>query len=327
MTIILEAHGMEKSFRVKGGTVRALRGVDLAVREGETLALVGESGCGKSTLARALALIDPPDGGTLLFDGLPLNGLGRRALRPFRRALQMVFQDPYGSLNPRLAVGAIVAEPLVIHGIGSAVERRQAVAELLEAVGLHPEDANRYPHEFSGGQRQRIAIARALAPAPRIIVADEPVSALDVSVQSQILNLLLDLQEQRRIACLFIGHDLAVVRHIAHRVAVMYLGTIVEEGPADALFSRPRHPYTSILLAAAPRVGRRRPTTKILPGDPPSPLSPPPGCAFHPRCPLADVICRDETPVLEETDGGGHRAACHFSHLVPSDGNPWEDRR
>ena len=324
---ILTAQGLAKSYPVPGGSLQAVRGVDLSIGVGETLALVGESGCGKSTLARAVTLLDPPTAGRLFLDGSEVTGLGRRALGPFRRAVQMVFQDPYGSLNPRLSVGSSIAEPLVIQGIGSRRDRRDRVAELLEAVGLRPADAARYPHEFSGGQRQRIAIARAVASRPRLIVADEPVSALDVSIQSQILNLLLDLQREQGLSYLFIGHDLAVVRHIADRVGVMYLGSLVEEAPAEALFADPRHPYTRALLAAAPRIGRRcRSGRPLLKGEAPSPLAPPPGCPFHPRCPMADARCGLEIPVLEPAGSqAGHRAACHFrDRPAPLDVDPWE---
>ncbi len=319
-TPLLETRNLVKHFPVKGpglfaatrGTVRAVDGVDLAVHPGETVALVGESGCGKTTVARAAALLQRPTTGSVRFAGRELTGLGKRALRPLRRRIQMVFQDPFASLNPRLPVGAIIAEPLVIHGIGDGAERRQRVARLARSVGLDPGDMDRYPHQFSGGQRQRIAIARALAPEPEMIIADEPVSALDVSIQSQVLNLLKDLQETHGLAFLFISHDLAVVRHFADRVAVMYLGRIVEEAPAEALFADPRHPYTRALIAAAPEIGRgkRRPGAALA-GDVPSPMAPPPGCAFHPRCPLTAEVCRRTAPRLDAA-GAGHAAACHF---------------
>ena len=316
-TPLLEARNLVKHFPVKGpglfaatrGTVRAIDGVDLAIGAGETVALVGESGCGKTTVARAVALLQRPTAGSVRYAGRELTVLGKRALQPLRRRIQMVFQDPFASLNPRLPVGAIIAEPLVIHGIG---DRRGRLARLARSVGLNPADMDRYPHEFSGGQRQRIAIARALAPEPEMIIADEPVSALDVSIQSQVLNLLKDLQETHGLAFLFISHDLAVVRHFADRVAVMYLGRIVEEASAEALFAEPSHPYTRALIAAAPEIGRgkRRPGA-VLAGDVPSPMTPPPGCAFHPRCPLAAEVCRSTAPRLDPV-GAGHAAACHF---------------
>ena len=317
-TPLLEARNLVKHFAVKGpglfaasrGTVRAVDGVDLAVGPGETVALVGESGCGKTTVARAMALRQRPTAGSVRFAGQELTVLGKRALRPLRRHIQMVFQDPFASLNPRLPVGAIIAEPLVIHGIG---QRRERVTRLAQSVGLNPGDMDRYPHEFSGGQRQRIAIARALAPEPELIIADEPVSALDVSIQSQVLNLLKDLQEAHGLAFLFISHDLAVVRHFADRVAVMYLGRIVEEAPVEALFAGPRHPYSRALIAAAPEIGRgKRRSGAVLTGDVPSPMAPPPGCAFHPRCPLAAEVCRKTAPGRDAV-GPGHTAACHFA--------------
>ena len=324
---LFEARGLVKHFPLRGGglfapapgLVRAVDGVSLSLAAGETLALVGESGCGKTTLARTAALLYPPTAGSVRYRGREMVGLGRRALRPLRRAIQMVFQDPFASLNPRLPAGAIIGEPLDIHGVGTATERRRRVAELARSVGLADGDMGRYPHQFSGGQRQRIAIARALALAPEIIIADEPVSALDVSIQSQVLNLLKDLQDAHGLAYLLISHDLAVVRHFADRVAVMYLGRIVEEAPVDALFERPRHPYTRALLAAAPVIGRGKRTPPITQGgtaplgDAPSPTNPPPGCAFHPRCPLATDLCKQTAPALEPIVGSpGHAAACHF---------------
>jgi oligopeptide transport system ATP-binding protein len=296
------------------GVVRAVDGVDLRIGKGETIALVGESGCGKSTLARTAALLYRPTGGEVLFHGQAVAARSRRAQRPLRRAVQMVFQDPYASLNPRLTAGVIIAEPLVIHGIGTAAERRQRAEAAADSVGLRAGDLNRYPHQFSGGQRQRIAIARALILEPELVIADEPVSALDVSIQSQVLNLMKDLQAERNLAYLFIGHDLAVVRQFADRVAVMYLGKIVEEAPTEELFANPRHPYTRALIASAPKVGqgKRKPGAAIQ-GDVPSPMRPPPGCPFHPRCPLAADICRTDLPMLEAVaQAADHSAACHF---------------
>ena len=292
-------------------SVRAVDGVSFEVRAGETLALVGESGCGKSTLGRlALRLIEP-SAGRVRFEGQDLATLGPKQLRAFRARAQLIFQDPYASLNPRMTVGDTLAEPLALHTDLAPAGARARVAELLETVGLARAHARRYPHEFSGGQRQRIAIARALAPQPRLIVADEPVSALDVSVRAQVLNLLTDLQQRFGLAYLFISHDLAVVRHIATRVAVMYLGRIVETAPVEQLFAAPRHPYTQALLSAIPRPqvsGRRE--RLILPGDPPSPLAPPPGCHLHPRCAHATEICATTAPELA-SDGAGHATACH----------------
>jgi oligopeptide/dipeptide ABC transporter ATP-binding protein len=290
--------------------VRAVDGVDLAISPGETLALVGESGSGKSTLGRVLLYLEKPTVGDVVFEGTTLRHLNARALRRQRRRMQMVFQDPYGSLNPQFSVGDTLAEPLALHGL-HAGDRVARVAQLLELVGLSPALARRHPHEFSGGQRQRIAIARALAVEPRLIVCDEPVSALDVSIQAQVLNLLEDLQERFAMAYLFIAHDLAVVKHIADRVAVMYLGRIVEEAPTDMLFSAPRHPYTQALLASIPlaRVGQAR-ASASLSGDPPSPLQLPSGCRFHPRCAHARAVCRSEDPLLNRE--GGHASACHL---------------
>jgi len=316
--IRLTAERVTRHYRLGGGLfggrrglLRAVDGVDLTLAAGETLALVGESGCGKSTLARSLALIEPTTAGTIRLDGEDVTGLGRRALRPLRRRVQMIFQDPYGSLNPRLPAGAIIGEPLVIHGIG---ERSRRVAALAEAVGIPAAHLDRYPHQFSGGQRQRIAIARALALEPDVVIADEPVSALDVSVRSQILNLLSDLRAARGLSYLLISHDLAVVRHVADRVAVMYLGRIVETAAAAMLFTDPRHPYTQALLAAAPQVGRGKRRRGLgLTGDVPSPLRPPSGCPFHPRCPRAADRCRQERPELAPVAARpGQLAACHF---------------
>ncbi len=294
--------------------VRAVEAVSLEIAPGETLGLVGESGGGKSSLGRAIVRLVEPAGGTIRFEGEEITHLRGAALRRVRRRLQMVFQDPFGSLNPRLTVGQSVAEAVEIHRLAPDRDRcERRVAELLAAVGLDPGLAGRYPHEFSGGQRQRIGIARALAVEPRLIVCDEPVSALDVSVQAQIVNLLQDLQRDRRLSYLFIAHDLAVVEHISQRILVMYLGRVVETAPARELLATPRHPYTQALISAVPRIDpASRRQRLILPGEAPSPLSPPPGCPFHPRCPLAESRCRSELPGLREIQPG-HRVACHLA--------------
>jgi oligopeptide/dipeptide ABC transporter ATP-binding protein len=297
--------------------VKAVDDVSLTVEAGETLALVGESGSGKSTLGRLLLRLIEPTAGRLTFAGEDVLALDAAALRRFRRHAQLVFQDPYASLNPRMTVAEIVAEPLALHAIVPPARRRERMMELLEAVGLEPRFARRYPHEFSGGQRQRIVIARALAVEPQLMVCDEPVSALDVSIRSQILNLLRDLQRRLGLAYVFISHDLAVVRHIADRIAVMYLGRIVESAPADALFARPRHPYTQALLSAVPVPDpRARRERKILAGDVPSATAPPPGCHLHLRCPFAVERCRAERPALMAA-AAGHAVACHRAAELP----------
>jgi len=316
---LLELRDLRKSFPVGGSgfgrraRLLAVDGVDLDVSSGETVGLVGESGCGKSTLARLALRLLEPDAGTIRFEDRDLRALGRRELRGMRRRMQIVFQDPFASLNPRMTAGETISEGLRVHGLARGAERERRVAELLEIVGLAPDHASRYPHEFSGGQRQRIGIARALALEPRLIVADEPVSSLDVSIQAQILNLLLDLQQRFGLAYLFISHDLRVVRHLSRRVAVMYLGRIVEYGPADALYGRPQHPYTEALLSAVPVPDpTQRHQRIVLAGDVPSPIAPPPGCPFHPRCPKAIARCATDRPALREV-APRHVTACHLA--------------
>ncbi|MEA2777888.1 MAG: peptide/nickel transport system ATP-binding protein [Acetobacteraceae bacterium] len=316
---LLSVHGLVKDFPASGGRpVKAVDGVSFDLAAAETLALVGESGCGKSTTGRMLLRLTEPTAGAIRFDGVDLLGLGRRALRQRRRELQIVFQDPYSSLSPRLRVEDIIAEPLDVHGLcRSRTARRDRVVELLGLVGLDAVHLRRHPFEFSGGQRQRIAIARALAPEPRLIVADEPVSALDVSIQSQVVNLMQDLQTRLGVAYVFISHDLAVVRHIANRVAVMYLGRLVEVGDTDALFDAPHHPYTQALLSAAPVPDpERRRSRIVLRGDVPNPANAPSGCHFHPRCPIAQAVCRETVPTLREVRHG-QSAACHFAAPFP----------
>ncbi len=314
---VLEVENLQKHFPIhKGllrrqtGAVRAVDGVSFAVQPGETLGLVGESGCGKSTVGRAVLKLIEPSGGRILLDGEDVTGLSAQGMWSRRRRAQIVFQDPYSSLNPRLSAGAIVGEPLENYGLAQGRERTERVARLFERVGLRPDFMRKFPHEFSGGQRQRLGIARALSVGPALIVADEPVSALDVSVQAQVLNLLIDLQEELGLGYLFISHDLAVMRHISHRIAVMYLGRIVELTDKRSLFTRPLHPYTEALLSAAPIPDPTRPRKKIvLQGDVPSPANPPKGCHFHTRCPYAIARCKVDDPVLREILPG-HQVAC-----------------
>jgi oligopeptide/dipeptide ABC transporter ATP-binding protein len=321
---LVEVTDLRKHFPVRGGLfrrvigqIKAVDGVSLTVGTGQTLGLVGESGCGKSTLGRAILRLQEPTSGSIRFAGEDITHLTRQQLLPWRQRMQAVFQDPYGSLSPRRTVAQTVREPLDVHRVGTSAERNARVAELLDEVGLSPQAAERYPHEFSGGQRQRVGIARALALNPRFIVADEPVSALDVSVQSQVLNLIARLQRERGIAFLFISHDLAVIQHVSDRIGVMYLGRLVELAPAAALFRQPLHPYTEALFSAVPQVdadgphkGRKR---IVLSGDVPSPRDPPAGCPFHPRCPKVMEQCRTLVPPLQSPAGDTSRSvACHL---------------
>ena len=317
MTVhLLDVQGLSKTFPLKGGRfIRAVDGVSFTQAQGETIGIVGESGCGKSTLGRLILRLIEPTAGDVRFRGKDITLLPADAMRAMRRHMQMIFQDPYASLDPRMRVGDLIEEPLVIHAIGTKAERAQEVARLLDTVGLPTEAARRYPHEFSGGQRQRISIARALALHPELIVADEPVSALDVSIQSQVLNLLMDLKRERGLSYLFISHNLAVVKYVSDTLAVMYLGRIVELGSTESVYADPKHPYTQALLAAIPEPDPDRARDRVpLQGELPSPEHPPTGCPFHPRCPQAMDRCRREVPLPLErgTKGQSHRVACHL---------------
>ena len=319
---ILELRDLSMHFPMHEGVFKraaryckAVDGVSLTLNAGETLGLVGESGCGKSTLGKCIVRLNQPTSGQILFDGDDLATLSRSQLKPHRRHLQMVFQDPVESLNARHTVGEILAEPFVIHGVGDAAARRASVAKLLDRVGLPANAADRYPFEFSGGQRQRIGIARAISLNPRVLICDEPVSALDVSIQSQVLNLFLELQRELGLSYLFIAHNLAVVKQVSDRIAIMYLGRVVELAPADEIYQRPRHPYTKALISAIPQPEPRRKSERIvLQGDVPSPINPPSGCPFHPRCPHATEKCKTEVPKLRPAPNApaGHTVSCHY---------------
>jgi len=319
--VLLRVRDLVKYYPIRGGIlgrkrgdVKAVQSVSFDLTKGETLGLVGESGCGKSTLGRTVLRLEEPTSGEVLFEGRDLARAGGRELLELRRDLQMIFQDPYSSLNPRMPIGEIIREPLDVHRIGSKPDREAKVDELLQAVGLKPEMRSRYPHEFSGGQRQRVGIARSLALGPKVIIADEPVSALDVSVQAQVINLMVAIQRRLGLTYMFISHDLSVVEYISDRIAIMYLGRIVEEGAKRTIFEHPAHPYTRALIDAAPVADpRRRRERPPIEGEAPSAVNPPPGCAFHPRCPFAEKACRQEVPALKPAgtaDDPGHAAAC-----------------
>ena len=319
MATLIEVTDLKKHFPIRKGilqrtvgNVHAVDGISFAIEEGETLGLVGESGCGKTTVGRTVLRLVEPTSGSIKVRGQEIGGLSKTEMRPLRRQMQIVFQDPFSSLNPRIRVKDIVGEPLKVHGVGNKSEREDRVVQLFKRVGLRPEQMSNYAHQFSGGQRQRVSIARALALDPGFIVADEPVSALDVSIQAQVINLLMDLQSEMKLSYLFVSHNLAVVEHISHRVAVMYLGRIVEYADKVSLFANPLHPYTEALLAAVPLPDPALQRTKHrVTGDVPSPINPPPGCHFHPRCPIAVNRCKVEKPMLREIVPG-HQAACHL---------------
>jgi peptide/nickel transport system ATP-binding protein/oligopeptide transport system ATP-binding protein len=328
---LLTVTGLVKHFPIRRGllqrqvaAVQAVDGIDFSVRRGETLSLVGESGCGKSTTGRLVTRLEEPTAGTIMFEGRDITHLSEGRMRPLRRDVQIIFQDPYSSLNPRHTVGKIVGAPFRLQDVNPKGGVKRAVQDLLELVGLNPEHYNRYPHEFSGGQRQRIGIARTLALKPKLIVLDEPVSALDVSIQAQVVNLLEDLQEELELTYVFIAHDLSVVRHVSDRVAVMYLGKIVEIADRESLYARPMHPYTVALMSAVPVPDTKRRTERNrirLQGDVPSPINPPPACRFHTRCWKAQQVCRTEAPPLYELETG-HRVACHFPENAPDQRKP-----
>jgi oligopeptide transport system ATP-binding protein len=312
--VLLRAEGLTKDFHVPGGVVSSVAGVDLEIYRGETLALVGESGCGKSTLGRLLLRLIEPTSGKVIFNGTDLTDLSARELRPIRQRMQIIFQDPFSSLDPRMKVGKIIEEPMKLHGLyPNRKEREEKVRELMARIGIRPAYYDRYPHQFSGGQRQRVGIARALALQPELVVCDEPVSALDVSIQAQILNLLKDLQQEFHLTYLFISHDLSVVRYISDRVCVMFLGRLCELGEAEEVYSHPRHPYTKFLMESVPLPDpdQRKEDRDLLTGEVPSPIAPPSGCRFHTRCPYAQPICAQEQPAFRDL-GGGHCCACHF---------------
>ena len=313
--VMLQAQGLVKDFRVPGGVVSSVAGVDLEIYRGETLALVGESGCGKSTLGRLLMRLIEPTAGKVIFDGVDLNSVSPARMRALRQRMQIIFQDPFSSLDPRMTVGQIIEEPLNIHRLCPDKKEREArVRALMKRIGIRPEYYDRYPHQFSGGQRQRVGIARALALKPELVVCDEPVSALDVSIQAQILNLLQDLQQEFHLTYLFISHDLSVVRYISDRVCVMFLGRICEIGDAEEVYSHPRHPDTKFLMDSVPLPDpdKRKEDKDLLTGEVPSPIAPPSGCRFHTRCPYAQDICAQEPPPAFRDLGGGHGCACHF---------------
>ena len=316
---ILEVDSLVKRFPLRKGLfgktryLNAVNGVSLTMMPGQTLGLVGESGCGKSTVGKLIMKLHEPSSGAIRIDGIDISGLKRREMKPIRRSVQTIFQDPYASLNPRMTAGAIVGEPLKIHGLASGTALADRVAEVFGRVGLRPDQMGRYAHEFSGGQRQRLSIARALVTSPSLVIADEPVSALDVSIQASVINLLIRLQKEMGLSLLFISHDMSVVEHVSHRVAVMYLGKIVEDGPRSTMFANPQHPYTEALLSAVPvadPVARRRERI-VLKDDVPSPIDPPSGCQFHTRCPIARDICKQKVPVMSDVSDH-HRVACHL---------------